>query len=191
MHRTPDEIDDEFLVLRCQNGERDAIEELVARWRPRLLRHAHRLTGDVDGARDAAQDAWLAIVRGLRSLADPARFAAWAYRVVTFKCADWTRQRQRQRQQQGQGGQDDRGPLDGPFDSTTTASEPADDIEVLRQAMRGLSGEHRAALSLHYLDGRSVAEIASALDIPIGTVKSRLHHARAHLKSAIERVRQQ
>lgn len=186
MRRTPEDIYDELLVLRCQSGEADALVELVRRWQPRLLGHAYRLTGDTHAAPDAAQEAWLAIVAGLGRLDDPARFPAWAYRIVTFKCADWTRRRQRERAVRN--GQAHLQPA--PDDRADTAERPADTIELLRQAMRQLSGEHHAALSLHYLDGLSVAEIAVALDIPQGTVKSRLHHARQRLKTTMERMKQ-
>ena len=97
MRRTIESIQDELLVLRCQDGEVKAFEQLIARWAPRLLRHAMRLTGEGEAAREVAQDAWMAIVKGIRRLNDPAGFRAWAYRIVSHKCADWVRSRTRQR----------------------------------------------------------------------------------------------
>lgn len=179
-------IYDQWLVIRCQAGEEDALAELVERWRPRLYRHACRLTGNADAAADATQEAWLAIVRGLRRLDDSARFPAWAYRIVTFKCADWTRRRQRDRIAHNHH-VDRQRTLDGAEDAPSDASGESGEIARLRSALRQLSGEHRAALSLYYLEELSVAQIAGALNIPQGTVKSRLHFARAHLKAIIER----
>ena len=69
---------DELLVLRSQDGDRGALDELVNRWQGRFFRHACRLTANPDSARDAVQEAWIAIVRGLRRLDDPARFGPWA-----------------------------------------------------------------------------------------------------------------
>lgn len=184
MKRTPEVIYDEWLVLRSQDGDADALRILAGRWHGRLLRHAARLTNDADGAAEAAQEAWLAIVRGLRRLDDPARFPAWSLRIVSFKCADWIRARSRDRER-----------WSGSQGIETTPSAPAedltqhdDDLARLRAALRTLSADHRAALSLHYLEGMSVDDIAHALNIPPGTVKSRLHHARARLKETLERT---
>lgn len=184
MRRTADDIYNELLVLRSQDGDVEAVEKLIHRWSPRLLRHAYRLTGDRDAAADTAQEAWVAIMRGLARLNDPARFPAWAYRITTFKCADWTRRRSRDRAHHDHDVQRQR-------DLDNRADEPSqsnDAVELLRHAMRQLGGEHYAALSLHYLDGLSVKEIASAMNIPKGTVKSRLHHARQILKTTMERM---
>ena len=95
--RTPEDIYDELLVMRCQDGDQDSLVALVGQWQPRLLRHAMRLTREHEAASDIVQEAWVAIVRGIRRLDDAARFAPWAYRIVTNKCADWTRRRHRQR----------------------------------------------------------------------------------------------
>jgi len=183
MHSSSESIYDQWLVIRCQQGEQDALAELVERWEPRLYRHAHRLTGNADAAADAAQESWLAIVRGLRRLDDAARFPAWAYRIVTFKCADWTRRRQRHRNSHDRLVQRQQ-TLDHAQGAT---SGRIDDIARLQEALRQLSGAHRAALSLHYLEELSIEQIATALNIPQGTAKSRLHFARAHLKAILER----
>ena len=93
--RTAEDIHDELLVMGCQDGDGQSLIALVNRWQPRLLCHAMRLTREHEAAMDVVQDAWVAIVRGIRRLDDPACFAPWVYRIVTNKCADWTRQRQR------------------------------------------------------------------------------------------------
>lgn len=93
MDRTHEDIHDELLVLQCQNGDADALKALVARYHPRLGRLAWRLTAERDAVRDIVQESWLAIVRGINRLDDPARFRAWAGRIVRNKCADWTRRK--------------------------------------------------------------------------------------------------
>lgn len=88
-HSAPaDDVYDELLVLRCQEGDQDALDELVARWQRRLFDHARRLTQQTDAAWDVVQEAWMAIVRGIGRLQDPASFRPWAYRIVTFKCTE-------------------------------------------------------------------------------------------------------
>ena len=83
-----DRLNDELLVLRCQEGDTEAFELLVGRWQGRLWRHAWRLTGDENAAWDALQEAWIGISRGLVRLADAVAFPAWAYRIVSNKCRD-------------------------------------------------------------------------------------------------------
>jgi RNA polymerase sigma-70 factor (ECF subfamily) len=184
MARSREDILDEWLVLRIQEGDASALRELVTRWNPRLWRHARHLIGQTDGAADALQDAWLAIVRGLPRLRDPAVFRSWAYRIVSRRCADWIRSKQRDRGITDAAGTD---PVQ-PSAPVPDAETNGDDVTALRQAIRELSVHHRLVLRLHYLDGLSVNEIAAALDIPPGTVKSRLHHARNTLRDALERM---
>lgn len=172
---------DQWLVLRCQDGEQAALRELVERWDGRLRAHAWRLTRHREAARDTTQEAWLAIARGLRQLDDPAYFRAWAYRIVTHKCADWTRSKQRERRL-----------LDGARKDNKTVNPPAapsdsiDEESDIQRALWRLPLEQRAILSMRYLGELSVIEIAAALDIPLGTVKSRLHKARNELRLLLE-----
>ncbi len=185
MCRTPEDIQDELLVLQCQEGDGEALKALIARWQPRFGRLAWRLTREREAARDVVQDAWLAIVRGLRRLDDPARFRAWAYRIVTHKCADWTRRRVARRSLE----QEIRDAAASKAVRPPNDRDSEDDAGLLRGALAALPDDQRAILSLHYLDGMSVREIGRVLDVPEGTVKSRMHHARNRLKQALERVK--
>ena len=183
MSAPADDVYDELLVIRSQEGDHHALDELVARWQRRLFEHARRLLRQPDAARDVVQEAWMAIVRGIGRLDDPASFRHWAYRIVTFKCTDWIRRQQRQRR------------LSEEVSREATRSEPAppepageeSEIDRLRRALDALTAERRAILSFHYLEGLSVVEIAAVLAVPEGTVKSRLYHARQHLKNVLER----
>lgn len=178
--RTPDDIYDELLVLRRQDGDDAALAELVERWHPRLLRHAQRLTGLPDAAGDVVQASWVAILRGLNGLEDPACFRRWAYQIVTHKCADWVRARQRDRAGAG--------PLAAePVDEESTVESAQDESTLLVEALKQLPPDHKAVLSMFYLDEMSLAEIAESLSLPVGTVKSRLHYAREKLKVLLER----
>lgn len=180
MERTPDTILDELLVLESQAGDEAALAELVRRWHPRLLAHAIRLVGDQDAAGDVVQEAWIGIVRGIGRIDDPARFAGWARRVVANKAADWIRRRQVDRRT---------APLDtssAPA-AAAAAGQSSDESRIVRDAIAGLDEAHRAVVTLHYIEDMGVAEIAAVLDIPVGTVKSRLHTARERLRMALER----
>lgn len=183
MQRDSERIYDEYLVASAQAGDRAAWERLVVRWQPRLLRHAWRLTGQADRTADLVQDAWVDIWKGLRRLDDVVAFPAWAFRIVTRRCQrDW--------HAHGQAHADLLDIADTPHDSDDAAAADAmaRDIDVARvqAAMATLPAAQRAALSLFHLEDLSVAEIAIALDVPPGTVKTRLMHARRKIRARLE-----
>ncbi len=173
----------EWLVLRCQDGDARALAELADLWHPRFLGLAIRLTGDREAARDVVQDSWVAVVHGLRTVRDPSRFSSWALRIVANKSRDWIRRRRTKRQFETE--------QEAPMECEDTR-RPGDEldreseIEFLRLALRRLDSDDATILSLHHLDGMSIREVAEALQIPAGTVKSRLHAARARLRAALE-----
>jgi RNA polymerase sigma-70 factor (ECF subfamily) len=175
--RTPSSVLDEYLVVQSQMGDSRAFARLARRWHPRLLRHAYHFTQDADAARDVTQETWLAVVRGLRSLSDPARFRAWILRIVANKARDWIRREQARRLATR------RAEPPAVEDESTAAS---DVIRRVRNGLRRLEPDQRLVLTCHYLEEMSVREIADALSIPEGTVKSRLYHARKALRSHLE-----
>lgn len=172
---------DGYLVLAAQLGDRAAFQRLALRWNRRLEAHARRLLRDPEAARDAVQAAWLEIVRGLEGLRDPAAFPAWAYRIVTRRCAAVIGGRRRDRATAAELAAE---ALSAPTPSAR--QDVADDEAGLRAAVRALPPDQRAAIALHHFEGLSVAETAVALDVPAGTVKTRLMHARRKLKLALE-----
>lgn len=173
-------IYDEYLVASARAGDRAAWERLVVRWQPRLLRHGWRLTGHAEQARDAVQEAWIEIWRGLHRLDDAAAFPAWALRIVTRRCQRIARHAMREREGMATATIEAR---DLVVDDT--AGRDADVARVLA-AMRDLPPAQQAALALFHLEHLGVAEIAVALDIPPGTVKTRLMHARRKVRARLE-----
>lgn len=174
---------DELLILRFQGGESAALETLASRWNARLFRHACRLTRDRELASDALQDAWLAIARGLQRLQDPTRFPGWAHLIVGNKCRDAIRKLQRRRRLKNDVAQEPRS------ESVPAAVESAQvdpRLAALRSAMADLPDDRRTLLSLFYLEQMSVEQIAVAMDLPAGTVKSRLFYSRRKLRDAID-----
>jgi RNA polymerase sigma-70 factor (ECF subfamily) len=173
----------ELLVLRAQGGHDDAISLLVSSWQDRLLRHAKRLTGRDDAGRDVMQEAWLDIIRSLRGLEDPARFGPWAYKIVTRRSAKWIRRQQRRRQVEREVATEL-----GTASGVPTATNTADDTDAVRVALRQLPADQQAILELRYVEDYGIEQIAEALGIAAGTVKSRLFHARRHLRDLITKV---
>jgi len=166
---------DELLVLQCQQGSAQAFAKLVDRWQERLLRHACRLIHDEDAAWDIVQETWIAIINGLHRLDDVAAFPAWAFRIMTNKCGDWQRKQHRRRKVRGE-----------LADRSTHSRQATGATQMrsgtLKEGMKALSPEQRAAVALYYLEGFSIAEVAEIQSVPEGTVKSRLHHARNFLR---------
>jgi RNA polymerase sigma-70 factor (ECF subfamily) len=174
MNRSAEQVRIEWLVLRSQTADRAAFDELIALFQPRLLKHARYLSGRDDAAHDIVQESWIAIVRGIDRIDDPATFRAWAYRIVTNKSTDRVRSLVRERAAIEQRPE-------------IVPEAPNDDESSVRKAMARLGPDQRAILSLRYLEDMSTREIAGVLEIPAGTVKSRLHQARNELKTILER----
>ena len=169
---------DAYLVASARVGDRQAFGALARRWNGKLLAHAWRLLRDHEAAKDAVQESWAEILRGLSRLRDDGAFAAWAYRIVSRRCARQIGRIQGDRRL-----------------AEEVAASPAEDglaepssldVEAVRRAIKTLPPEQQAAIALFYLEDMSVAEVAVALDVPAGTVKTRLMHARRKLRRALE-----
>jgi len=179
-----DVLVNDYLVLAAKAGDRAAFGRLVEHWHPKLVAHAWRLLGTGDSARDAAQEAWIEIANGLGRLVEVRAFPAWAFRIVTRRCARIVSKLAHARKLE-------RAILAEPethveFDPAIDAS----DARALSRAIGKLSPDQRATVALHYFEDMSVAQVAVALDVPVGTVKTRLMHARANLRAALEGERQ-
>jgi RNA polymerase sigma factor (sigma-70 family) len=170
---------DSYLVACARLGDRRAFGVLALRWQKKLLVHAWRLLRDEEAARDAVQDGWAEMARGLRALRDDDAFAPWAYRIVSRRCAKAVRRRQGERRLEAVLAAD-------PSYEPLSASEAAAPEHVrVRSALRALPPDQQAAMALYYLEELGVAEVAVALDVPVGTVKTRLLHGRRKLRAAL------
>ncbi len=171
----------DYLVGRARLGDNTAQELLVNRYQTRFLRHAYRLLGDAEQARDTVQESWLDILHGLPRLRDDGAFPAWSFRIITRKCA-----------KQIAGLQKSRSIIEAVSAEPSPSTQDVDNIEQaadgkpVHKALAKLPAEQRTAVALFYLEEMSVAEVAVALDIPVGTVKSRLMNARKKLRAALE-----
>ena len=165
-------------MVRAQGGDEHAFEALSAATHPRLYRVALGILRDPSHAEDATQQAIINIWRHLPRLRDPARFASWSYKVLVNACAD----------------QADASPRWLPEEALPPARIPrADDgfgpihdRDQLERAFARLSVEHRAVIVMRYLLDMSQEQVAAALDIPLGTVGSRLSRAMAAMRAALE-----
>lgn len=129
-------------------------------------------------ARDAAQQAWGEIVKGLGSLQDVRAFPAWALRITSRACAREIGKRVRDKELKDAYANE-------PTVTVTAMDEPSD-IDALKSAIRQLPAGERAAIALYHFEEMRVAEVAVALEIPAGTVKTRLMHARRKLRAILD-----
>ena len=176
MVRETARILDEYLLASARAGDRRAFELFARRWQKKLLAHAWRLLGDSDAARDAVQEGWIEIVRGLPRLRDVRAFPAWAFRIISRRCARAIGGAVRRREFAADLAAEP---------EVADAPESRRDHDRLRAAIRALPEAQRAAIALHHFEELSVAEVAVALDVPAGTVKTRLMHARAKLRAVL------
>jgi RNA polymerase sigma-70 factor (ECF subfamily) len=154
---------------------------LVRRWNGKLAAHAWRLLRDEDGAKDAVQEGWAEIVRGLAHLREDHAFAAWAYRIVSRCCARHVGRIGVERRLADE--------LEASPEVRATdppGEPPGADVDAVQRAIRVLPPEQQAAIALFYLEDMSVAEVAVALNVPAGTVKTRLMHARRKMRDAFK-----
>ena len=174
---------DEELVRRYLAGDPRAFAVLVDRHSPRVYNVALRMLGDADEARDATQDAFLTVVRKAKQFRGDAAFSTWLHRIAVNACYDILRKRRRQpmlRRVDDEGDPlPDIAPPVADHADTTVGS-----IDVSR-ALQRIPDEYRIVLILADIQDLPYEEIARTLDVPIGTVKSRVHRGRVALARAM------
>lgn len=168
---------DRLLVVSAAQGDADAFAGLVDRWMDRLFRIAYRILRDWDAADDATQDALVIAWRDIRGLRDPDRFEAWMYRLLVRICYRQASGRRRLAARVGQ--------LDGLEMGESDPTGSVVERDQIERALRQLTLDQRTVLVLYHYLGRSHADIADVLQIPEGTVASRLHYASKAFKAAL------
>lgn len=169
-------MEDELLAIRCQLGERAAFDRLVERWHEPLWRYVLRMTGE-DAAADTVQDVWLRVLRGMPRLRDPARLRAWMFGIARRTVFDRVRERYA-------------APEPVPVDEVEIAApdppeDLAEDLARMHDELARLPLTEREVLVLFYLEELTLAQLAEILDVPVGTVKSRLFRARKMLRASL------
>jgi RNA polymerase sigma-70 factor (ECF subfamily) len=166
------------LVDRAKQGDAEAFDALARSVGDRCMAIAVRILRDADLAEDAVQGALITAWRELRALRNPDLFEPWLHRILTNAC--YAEARRRRRWSEGIRLLPVE-PVHGPDDILTV-----DDRDQLERAFRRLTVEQRAVLVFHYYLGLSLSEVADRIDIPIGTAKSRLHHATRALRASVD-----
>ncbi len=175
---------DEAVAARAAAGEEAAFETLVSRYQARLYRLACRLTGDPGEAQDVLQEGFLAAYRSLATFRGEARFSTWLYRIAFNLAMSHGRKRRPLTIMDT----DDTTRNIEPVSTEHSPSEPLEAavrVAGVQAAIQDLADEHRQVVVLRELEGCDYEQIADILEIPIGTVRSRLFRARACLKSSM------
>lgn len=168
--------DDAELAARAAAGDDSAFSALVRRHERRVYNIAYRLLGRDEDARDATQDAFLSCYRRLSTFRGDAAFTTWLHRIAVNASYDLLRRRKAAPLA--------REDLPEPPPTPDHADRAAAAVDVQR-ALLEVPLEYRAVLVLHDIQGHPYEEVAEVLDVPIGTVKSRLHRGRVALARAI------
>ncbi|MBI3637754.1 MAG: sigma-70 family RNA polymerase sigma factor, partial [Candidatus Rokubacteria bacterium] len=180
--------DDQALIERCRRGDLAAFEPLVEKYRQRVWRLAYNYLRDREEAWDVAQDAFIRAWQALPSFRGQSAFYTWLFRIVVNVATD----RARQRAARGRAFGTERVP-DEEWERTmvepgVAADDTATRVEQREKIIRALAAlpeHHRAIIMLSDLEGLSYREIAEVLEIPMGTVMSRLHNARKRLRAVL------
>lgn len=171
------------IIREAKQGKKDAFAILVRRFKDHVFRYAYGMLGDRMEAEDVSQEAFIRCYASLPRLESEYSFSSWLNRIVSNLCADRLKKRSREK-------------------TTSTNHEAFDEMEIrdsreqyrvqrlqqtIKEAMERLTPDHRQIILLHDVQGFHYDEIAQTLEIPIGTVKSRLHAARLALRSVMRR----
>lgn len=178
--------DDPTLIRRTLRGDRMAFGDLVSRYQDRLYHVVFRLVAHAEDARDVVQEAFINAYESLDRFQGDSQFYTWLYRIAVNAAISHQRKR-RETVSLEQGG---RASIPEPFDESFD-HRPGDAIEraeverLLHDGLQQLSEDFRTVLVLRDLDGQKYEQIAEVLNLPIGTVRSRIHRARLELRSIL------
>ena len=184
-------MEEEHLIIRCQNGDTEAFEELVTPYMGKMINVAHAILQDREGAYDAAQETFLKAFKYIKKFGGRSSFYTWLYRICVNVCMDAIQTRKRNatvdfvyRNKEGE-------EVDGMDQIPDDAPSPEQLVgagETRRQiarAMNQLPDEYRTAIVLRELENMRYDDIAKVLKCPVGTVRSRINRARKRLQEIL------
>ncbi len=174
MSRRTERIQDEILILEYRAGDLSALQTLISRWQRRIYYYVFTLVQDRTMAWDLSQEVWLAVIAGLGKLRCVENFSSWIYRIARNKAASHIRKKRRVELSEETYSETAEERAEPPPDRLCAA----EDARLVHECLLELPLAQRESLSLFYLDDLSLDEIARLLEVPRGTVQSRLHYGR-------------
>jgi RNA polymerase sigma-70 factor (ECF subfamily) len=179
------DVPDDDLVERCRAGDQSAFAELVDRHKRPVFGLIARLVPDRAQAEDLAQEVFIRVYRGLPYFRGTARLSTWIYRIVVNLCHE---ARARRRPGASLDETDEHGRKKYEPGAHDPAYRELEFRDRLEKAMAELPENYRVLVAAHYLDGVKYEDLAEALDLPLGTVKTHLHRAKRQLRRILERA---
>ena len=176
------------LIAGAKHGDHASFEALVDRYMGRAVNVAVNYVANREDALDLAQESFYRVFKNLHRFREGERFAPWFFRILRNTCLNWLEKHRRVRKFSIHA-KDDEGedyPLPDGALSPPNQAEQQEAQQEFWKALEKLSMKHREIIMLRHFEDLEYAEIAAVLDIPIGTVMSRLFHARRRLKEALE-----
>ena len=176
-------MDERELIARLQKRDEAAFEELIRQYEKKVYTLCFRMCGNSEDAEEAAQDAFLALWRGIDRFRQESSLSTWIYRLATNVCIDTLRRRKKQ---SGSVSLDDEELF---VDAVDTSPQPQETVEhretqkLLQEGLSALPEEYRKVLILREIEGLSYTEIAESASIELGTVKSRISRGRSLLRN--------
>lgn len=177
---------DNQLIAECLRGQTSAFGELITRYQDRLFNTVYRLLANAEDAQDVVQDAFLHAYQSLDSFKGDSQFFTWLYRIAINTAISLKRKQQGGVRMLAGPHEEGVEPLDLSLASQPGhALEQAEQAQHIQRALNRLSPEHRAVLVMKDIDGYKYEQMAELLEVPIGTVRSRLHRARLELRGIL------
>lgn len=179
--------EEQRLIAECLQGRTAAFGELVLKYQDRLFHSVFRLVGNAEDAYDVVQDAFLNAYQSLGSFKGGSQFFTWLYRIAV-NTAITLKRKQKAVVSLHSGPQGDQAiePADSESNRPDHLAEMAEEEKRLHEALGRLTEEHRAVLIMKDLESMKYEEMAEILEVPVGTIRSRLHRARLELKQILE-----
>ena len=176
-----DKVLDELLIMQMSNGNNKAVSLFVKRWHNKLIWYSFQVLRDKEEAQDIVQENWHHIISGLQHLNEIGTYKAWMYRVIRNRSIDQLRKLKREQKAIDA--------MEVETEEQPNENAKTDKIDIVRKVLKNQPAEIQEILSLFYLQRQSVHEISTILEIPVGTVKSRLYRAREQMRKSLENVK--
>lgn len=178
--------DDSRLIRECLKGRTAAFDELIRRYKDRLYNVVYRLVDNSQDAEDIVQDTFLSAYQSLASFKGDSQFFTWLYRIAANTAISMKRKQRVALSIDASRNGESHEPLDGSETSRPGhALERAEQERRVQEALNRLSAEHRTVLILKDMEDLKYEQMAEILQVPIGTIRSRLHRAREELRQLL------
>ena len=174
-----DNISNAILVLKCQRRDEKSFREIVNRWEPRLYYYLRRIVENENDVWDILQETWLAVFQNIRKLQHPLKFPAWLYQISHNKAVSLLRKENRYVQMKVEQIADYR-------ENNNRIIAVKERPELVHKLLGKLKLSHREVLTLYFLEGFSINEMAQIIGVSEGTVKSRLYYAKHKLQEVLK-----